>query len=287
MAARIVVPLDGSQLAERSLGWLRFFKGAKHLSIDLVRVKETPDDPATDKEMNAYLADRALDLKAQLGTEVQTRVTAGMPFLAILEEAETEDVSMIVMATHGRSGRKKRGVGSVTDKIARYSPCPTLVISPSCANKKDEIDLLVVPLDGSRLAEEALPVASTLAEKLEKPVLLLRVVGDAGARDPHGQRRDQFHDESDAEQYLATVRRTLPDSLIVQGVVRRGPVIETLIAELRKHPGALLVMSSHGGEGYRSYAIGRISDEVLLGTPVPVLLVGPGQSKRIAQAFAD
>lgn len=282
MSAKIVIPLDGSPLAERSLSCLGFVRSLGEVSIDLVRVRESPDEEASTEEMQEYLSRLGSQMEDQLGKPVDTTVLAGVPFLAILGEAESEDVSMVVIATHGRTGVRAHGVGSVTDRLVRYAPCPTLVLSPSCSEATNDFERLVVPLDGSPLAEEALVAASTLAHQLGKPVVLIRVV--ASDTDPSG-RAPSNATEAEARRYLRGLHSRFSNSVELTDIVGRGPVIETLVQELMKQPGSLLVMSAHGAEGYRSYELGRVSDDLLLSTPVPVLLVGPGQAQRLARAF--
>jgi nucleotide-binding universal stress UspA family protein len=268
--AQVLIPLDGSRSAERSLQCVKLLKGVPDLDVCLLRVRQEGAEEASTESIQTYLTDHAASLESELHLPVTTKVRHGIPFLAILEEAEMDNVGMIVMTTQGR-GTADRGIGSVTDKIARYAPCPTLIVCPSCTI--GAIEEIVVPLDGSRLAEEAIPVASVLAQTLSLPVNLIRIV-------------ESPTDEASSRAYLSQVHATqLPLSLTVNEIVSQGPVIQTLLTELRERPLSLLVMSSHGGEGFRSYVLGRVSDQVLAETPVPVLLVHSGHSRRIAEAF--
>ena len=279
--ARVLIPLDGSAESERSLNCLGFLRRLPNVKLDLLRVREAEDDPASEAEIRDYLAARAADVRERFDIAVETRIGHGPPFLAILAEADSQDVSLVVIATRGRGGITRHGVGSVTDRITRYAPCPTLVLAPPCSKMTDEIETIIVPLDGSRLAEESLPAATILAQTLRKPVLLLRVVGTLM---PSETAVRQLRQE-EAEAYLRDVQTRLPAAIEVQLLVLTGPPVETLLAELRAHPRGILVMGAHGGEGFRSYAVGRVTDELLLSTPIPVLLVEPGQSQRLINAL--
>ena len=280
--ARIIAPLDGSSLSERCLGCLGFLKGAD-VTVELLRVMEAEEEPTGRAKIERYLEKRAETVSKTLDVEVQNRVSHGIPYLAILEEAEAQDVMMVAMSTHGRSGVRQHGIGNVTDKVTRLAPCPTLVVSQSCSTHPHDIDVIIVPVDGSELGEGALPAAGLLAGKLSKPIILLTIVDIQTATVPPMD-EELIKRESEASTYLADLRRKIPPAVQATDLVRRGPVVKTLLEEMRQHENALVVMSSHGAEGFRSYRVGRVSDEVLVDAPAPVLLVGPGQAQHMLRA---
>ena len=126
----VVVPLDGSELAERSLSYVRLLAPIPRLLTELVLVKEGGDGRASSKDFLAYLAKQAEDLWASSGVRARPRLRDGIPFLVILDEAENDNVFMIVTTTHGLSGPARSRIGSVADKILRDAPCPALIIGP-------------------------------------------------------------------------------------------------------------------------------------------------------------
>ena len=92
--------------------------------------------------------------------------------------------------------------------------------------------------------------------------------------------------EARAEAYLEGVAQKLPPGVAVERTILHGPPAETLLDHVQEPTPDLLVMSSHGGHGYLSYALGNVTDRMLAG-PVPVLIVRPGHLSRISALFQD
>ena len=154
MYQQILLPLDGSELAERALApaqaMARAFKARLHLfqalsyaeEFDLMRGAEygalseeyisrmlEEVAAAQSGKAAAYLADKAAALTAA-GVEVVTAYETGSPAEKILDYAQAAAIDLIVMSTHGRGGLRRLLVGSVTDRIIRAGNCPVLVVHP-------------------------------------------------------------------------------------------------------------------------------------------------------------
>ncbi len=139
---------------------------------------------------------------------------------------------------------------------------------------------IVVPLDGSDIAELALLEAEPLASLMKAPVHLIRVI-DVVARDmasAYGVASPSavsalLVDEADATtQYVESVARSLDERGVrVTSEVRRGPVAQELIAAAK--PGDLYVMASHGRSGIARWFMGSVAEDVVRRSSVPVLLV--------------
>lgn len=154
MYQQILLPLDGSELAELALGPARelalAFQARLHLlqvlsysqDFDLVRGAEygaLSDDyigklleevaAAQTSKAEAYLAGMAAELEAA-GVEVATGYEMGSPAEKILGYARAAEIDLIVMSTHGRGGLGRLLVGSVTDRVIRAGEQPVLVVPP-------------------------------------------------------------------------------------------------------------------------------------------------------------
>jgi nucleotide-binding universal stress UspA family protein len=140
----VLVPLDGSELAERVLPHVVDFAKPLGLSVSLVRVTPEPgaffgylhDSASVTEEMSLrvdaqageYLAEVGRKLRSQGVESVEERVLHGDPATAILEAGgEMQDVA-VAMATHGMSGAGSWAIGAVTSRVVRYSTGPTLVV---------------------------------------------------------------------------------------------------------------------------------------------------------------
>ena len=142
---RLLVPLDGSPLAERALPVALSLARKLGSTIILFRALEVsaPSIPAlypdtarplareahelVRNEVEQYLAAKAGELEAQ-GHDVETELWDEPPAEGILDTASAKEIDLIIMSTHGRGGLARWTFGSVADKVARHSPCPVLLV---------------------------------------------------------------------------------------------------------------------------------------------------------------
>jgi nucleotide-binding universal stress UspA family protein len=279
MYRRMLIPLDGSPLAEQVLPYARAMARALQPLVHLLRVCDVGHEarggsgPARPAEAQRYLERMAGDLVAD-GLAVQTMVWEGDAAGRIVEEGFREPGTLIAMATHGRSGLTRWALGSVTDKVLRATASPLLVITPSTADPITPatamLRTIVVPLDGSDEAEGILQHVVALRASMRLPAVLVRVVSKAGA------------DEADASRSLERARERLvrPDQPPVEVRVLRGNPATTIIHLARGMPGALVAMTTHGRTGVSRWALGGVADRVVRTAGVPVLVVQPGAEWR-------
>jgi nucleotide-binding universal stress UspA family protein len=138
------------------------------------------------------------------------------------------------------------------------------------------IKRIMVPLDGSGLAERALVVAGDLAESLAATIVIARVVPPLppGRYAPGLLRQVEDVQAEDAEAYLAQVAKRLADDrLAVASRLLRGPVAETLADQTAKERCDLIVLTSHGMSGLASNVFGSVAQKLLHAAPCPVLVV--------------
>lgn len=145
MFDKILVPLDGSELAESILGYVDFIASGCHTSeVVLVRVRGFLDpvamktmtakmveqiEAASEKEAEIYLQRIAEELgKKNINTRIQ--VLSGNPADEIIEYSRKNGIKLIIMSTHGRTGVSRMVWGSVADKVLRSSMIPALIIPP-------------------------------------------------------------------------------------------------------------------------------------------------------------
>ena len=133
----ILIPLDGSALAEQVLEPALDLARLMEARCSLLRVVESRSSPAKhaggppERQAEAYLERVAARLREQ-GLQVRTRVVVARHVAeAILEEAEAQASNLIALATHGRGGLKRLLLGSVADKLIRAAASPVLVYRPT------------------------------------------------------------------------------------------------------------------------------------------------------------
>ncbi len=182
MFERIMLPLDGSTEAERILPYvLRLARGLKTpLVVTSVLDAGAPSNLERAKaDADGYLKGVVTRLVAE-GVEATSVIAVGRPAEEIVRVAERQGCDLIVLSTQGRSRTSRGRVGSVTEKVIHASLVPTLAIPPQEAEPsgKPEVPIssIIVPLDGSPLAETALPYVEDLAQKLPAAVVLAQAV---------------------------------------------------------------------------------------------------------------
>ena len=185
MMRHILIPLDGSDLAERAIPVAaRIAKATEGSAISLVRIVRAPAEfetsatdtavwaPAADedekREANNYLHEVAHHPELA-GLSVTERIYAGPPSATLLMAAKSLGVDLIVMTSRGRTGVTRWLLGSVAEGVSRESSAPTLILRAEKTETQNEITLggaALVPVDGSPLAETAIEPAARLAATL-------------------------------------------------------------------------------------------------------------------------
>ena len=309
MYKRILVPLDGAELAERALPYaeeLASHLGSEVILINVMGANENPDNPEHRVYLNNKVAttEQAIKKSPALPPGEKVKVASAIigssgilthPAEEILDYAEKENVSLIVMATHGRTGIKRWALGSTADKVARASQCPILLIRANIdAPESVHLDKILVPLDGSKQSEAVLPYIENLASKLKSEISLLNVVellyhitvysgtgyyGDSGIVKVPYTEEEIKPMKIVAEKYLQKVS----GKLIAEGIktsyeVRVGSAGGEIIkVEGEMHPD-MVIMSTYGHSGFSRWDHGSVADKVLHAGNTPLLLVRPHQS---------
>jgi nucleotide-binding universal stress UspA family protein len=276
---RILVPLDGSETAEAALAYVAL------LPSERVRLLAVESDRAnltavctTARDCRTYLEAVAAPLREQ-GRDVDTLVAFGNPAEQILALAAAAD--LVVLGSHGHGGVKRFVLGSVADEVARHAPVPVMVVRGGAVLPPAvQFTRIVVPLDGSDLAEQAVPVAAAVAADLGVPVHLMRVLDvdalratvQAGIHAAAAYLRSQEEIQRYAEEYLAEqVQQLRNRDLTATAEVLTGSPAVTLLDAIR--PDDLVVMTTHGRGGVRRWLLGSVADKLVRAAAAPVLLV--------------
>ncbi|MBM4414674.1 MAG: hypothetical protein FJ035_00035 [Chloroflexi bacterium] len=221
------------------------------------------------------------------GVWATSTVVTGDEAAGILSTAEAKGVGLIAMSTHGRTGAQRWFMGSVADKVIRTALTPVLLVRPTAESDEPAplFTALLVPLDGSAMAEAALTYATFLAKNLGVPVTLIRSLdlSWAIASDGLGWFESVSVDlvraaESDAHSYLEhTADRLRGEGIEVGTSLSQGasPAAEIIkLADVT--PGALVVMTTHGRSGVSRALLGSVTDKVVRSSAAPVLVIPPG-----------
>jgi nucleotide-binding universal stress UspA family protein len=290
---RILVPLDGSVLAEQVLSHLQRLVSPAVTTVVLVNVIESmrytgatpryaPPNIYASLRSSAerYVVGQQERLQAA-GFGVETYVIEGDPATRILHVATTANVDLIAMTTHGRSGFIRWALGSVAERIIRETQLPVFLVRETTALPGDRLRRILVPLDGSALAEQALPEAVALAKATGAELMLLQVI------QPLDDRNEEllFKDAAEAKAVFAEWRmnvasylQQLAQSIQAEGVnclckAELGDVVSTIIDTAASEEVDLLVMSTHGRTGLSRWVYGSVANKVLRGVACPLLVI--------------
>jgi nucleotide-binding universal stress UspA family protein len=298
MLERLLVPLDGSPIAESILPQVgvlaRGLGQPVVLLMVLPRVEELrPEQGGFDAELSLiqerrqqyaeqYLDSVRLRLESE-GVRATTAIESGMVAPAIIDAAEKQRSGGILMATHGRGGARRWVLGSVADKVVRTSPVPVLLNRPreETSPAWEAIRTILLPLDGSALSVGAIPYAAFLAERFNAKVIVIRTVGMEWVAGP-GPEVGQYASadllgfvEGDIRDYLEARVRDLK----ARGIESESHFVpfsdpDTAISTLAERtPDSLVTMTTHGRSGFRRALLGSVTDRVIRRAPVPVLVI--------------
>ena len=276
---RILVPLDGNELSAAVLPDALALTGLSGAELVLATVLPLAGEGgAADRQAaDAYLR-RHLDAVRGRPVEASAVLLHGDPVEQLLGYALGNDVDAIAMAT--RALRHGGGPGgSVTDALVCASPVPVLlrrVPAAAGAPALAAAPRILVPLDGSRLAELVVPAALDLAAVTGGSVLLLQVIDealDAGSRAPAD--RDLVTRElRAAHEYLAALAQAQRGRRVpIETTVRLGRPAESIAWAALDGGMGLIAMATHGRSGARRERLGSVAFEVLRGNTAPLLLL--------------
>jgi len=289
MYTRILVPLDGSTLAEQVLPYVRILGNGFRAPVELLRLVDSVPagraNAGTGSEARSYLEGVAASLRKE-GVTVSSTVREGDAASCIVTEAGKNPDTLVAMSTHGRSGITRWVLGSVMDKVLQATTSPLLIVRSH--HQEDsapdvKLETVILPLDGSALAEQALPHAVALARALGLKVTLVRVIPPPGQYYIDIAYPPGLHDdlprqvEQEAVDYLAQVRQKLSQEGVstVQRHLMRGHPATAIVDFAQEVQHNLVAMTTHGRSGVGRWVLGSVTDRVVQHSGGPVLVIRP------------
>lgn len=306
MFAHLLVPLDGSLLAEAVLPYVRLLGAGPGTRVFLLHLVERGAPASvhgerhlrTASDAEAYLASVSAALVAD-GLAVESHVDmneAGDTAGRISDHAVEWNADLIVLCAHGRSGIGRWLFGSIAQKVLAVGIAPVFLVHPEKVREGTRVALrmILAPLDGTTEAEVALPLIEEIARTTEIQVHLLTVVptaetlsgamGSIARFSPNVTNTLLDDAERDAIQYLDDCMRRLCNAGInTTATATRGDPAEKLVATAKEMHADLVVMASHGRQGLTGVWAGSVGNKVLSRVDGPFLLVrAPGTSRNLS-----
>lgn len=272
MLKKILLALDGSENAERALWWVTQYAGREKAQVVLFRAVDTsilePEFiPSQVQDALNYLLRMETELN-QAGIPTKVIVRQGKAAEMIVKVAMEEKSDLILMTTRGGSKVKRWVIGGVTEQVLRLSPIPVLPVqSRTRPARNNRVRRVIVPLDGSKLAEEVVPWAADLARLLKARLVFLHVYPPthAGIR---GQVRDNF--EALRTRMVRQCQLLKKQGLKVRFVVRTDDPAEAILAHTGMND--MIVTTTHGEGGFKRWIFGSVAEKLIHEARVPVLV---------------
>ncbi len=272
MLRKILVPTDGSEESAQCIPLVKTLAAEQGAEVVLAQVVHYPVMVEDFEGYSAQMWQQVFDAskanaQANLNALAAALKEAGIPTIQLLGEGSPaavlldlereQEVDLVVMATHGRTGLARFALGSVADRMVREGTAPVLLVRSQPTDASMRKALLM--LDGSGASEGAIPIVETLAQHPLEEVKLLRVVSDPSNSGP-------------AATYLRGVAERLEKTgLRTEAVVEAGD--PAALAHQAADQVDFVVLSTHGRGGFDLLRHGSVAERLVREITKPVLLV--------------
>lgn len=301
MYRKIMVPLDGSAFAENALPLalgLCMRTGSELRLATVVEGMSALSMEAWEQEGVARATDYLDAVVNRIVDEgfdgdVETSVVVGDAVVMLEKESNVAGVDLVIMASHGHGALTRLWMGSVADGLVRHADVPVLVVraeegDPAPPIRKS-VGTILIPLDGSELAEDAMRHATEFGEIFGRAYHLTRVVSyPAELATPYLPHTAQMNQEvfDEAMRVAATYLEARAEQMRKRGhrvttsVAVAAQPAQGILDESTAIGADLIAMSTHGAGGLKRAVLGSTADKVMRGAHVPVLLHRQTEEER-------
>ena len=315
MSLQVLLPLDGSPFSEQALPFAGALALRSNAVLHLVQVHRTTktfdahsvasvtvewERRVSERE---YLGRLAEWLRDEYGCAVRSSVLHGGIVTSLENYIRDENIGLVVMTSHGQSGVRREWLGSSADGLVRSSTVPVFLLRPQVKGAglrtPTQLGKILIPLDGSALAEQIIEPALALGGTAGTRYRLVQVVPPERALSVSTSPDEGRF--SRAESKLRPLSATEYLERIAEGLRARGYAVDTTVITHWNAPAAILdlsrngsadmiAMATRGRGGWQRIAFGSVTDRVQRNTSLPMLLVQPvdqNQNAPFAEAVGD
>lgn len=289
---KILVPLDGSHLAESVLPYVAELARCTGAPVEIViAVSDVAlwDATATlvawerEEELALGYVESQREALESNGVKAKTVVLRGDPAKSIVEASAQDGSELIALSTHGRSGISRWLFGSVAGRVLETTTAPLLIVRPP---EKDhpggEIRTILVPLDGSKLAESVLPQVEELGKQCGSKIVVMQAVTPLtaypGVEAYNLSAMSEVLDDMQTKSrgYLAGLAQRLKaKGLEAEALSTTALPTEAILAAADEVDANLIAIATHGRSGLGRVVLGSVADAVIRRSHRPCLVVHP------------
>jgi len=283
---RLLVPLDGSEIAERALPYAETL--ARKLNSEAILLTACAPGEPSEQPFRAYLEKKVYELTS-VGVKASSVCIRGDAAKEILDFVEKADISLVIISTHGKTGSGVWAMGSIANKVLQRLHVPVLLtrtIEWETVAEEKEMRKILVPLDGSQVAEQIIPHVKGLAKAMDSEVILLWVVEPVSTFHfqipPETLYWEKYEKEyvaqaeRKAELYFGRKERDLRNEGVkVSSALVHGEVSESILQYADDNSASVIALATHGHSGVAKWIYGSVASKIIMGSSKPVLLVRP------------
>ncbi len=293
---KLLIPLDGSPLAERVLTAAAQLARKTHAAVNLLHVLEKDPPDKVHGQMHLTTANQA---EEYLRATAESRIFKGIDVKFHVHLVGVRDVSqsisdhieelkqdMVIMCTHGSSGLHDLFVGSIAQQVVSLSKTPVMLVNPSLEKSKAEPNFqsFLVPLDGNPDHEHGLEYALNLAELCQAKIHLMIAVPRLGTMSgelttitrylPGTTARMMDMVVPDARAYLRKLGSKFEDlGQTISTTISRSDPSKAIFKIARTSKSDLIILATHGKRGAKPFWEGSVTPRVIRSSELPILLV--------------
>jgi nucleotide-binding universal stress UspA family protein len=293
---RILVPLDGSELAEEVLPLACYLAEQCEARLILFHVVEKNAPQEVHGQRHLREVGEAREYLDQVARKYSSEKIAIFQDVHEIQENGVADTicvhtyelqaDLIVLCAHGHGGLRDVLFGSIAEQVVRQVMVPVLFVRPESIKGTEvaPIKQILIPMDGSPPHEPALPVGVSIANRCQAKIRLLTVIPTpdtlqgkevlTGRYFPNVEALTLDISAQQAENYLYSLSRNLSSQgASVSVSVLRGDVVSQIVDTIETKEIDMVIMATHGHSGFNARWEGSLTPRFLSKATVPVILV--------------
>jgi len=295
MFKHILVPLDGSHLAEAALPVAASLAKTFKVPVTLLHVieQDAPTEVHSDRhlsnaqEAGAYLAEavgQTFTKKIKVDWHVHTAPVADVARSIVDHSADEFQPDLIILTSHGNSGMHDLFFGTIAQQVAAASGTPVLLVKPSDITPSFRIHHILVPLDNESGHDQALPKVEALAKACGAELNLICVIPTlgtlSGAQAAAGQMMPatataylDIAEEIARDHFQTHLDEFQKAKIPATAEIARGDPASVILKTAREINADLIIFGTHGHAGLDAFWNRSVAASVARRTDIPVLLI--------------